>query len=94
MKMASQTRSVIVPRIRVSDNVAVMQNRFPNAQRLGLDHSSIRDNILFGSPLNESRYAEVIRCCGLSALPTLFKAGDQTDIRLRDVNIDASVNAR
>lgn len=70
------------------------RRQLPNRIPVGLDHSSIRDNILFSSPLDESRYTEVIRCCGLSEVLTLLKDGDQTDTWARDSNIDASVKAR
>lgn len=43
-----------------------------------LQHDSIRNNILFGSPMEEDRYASVIDACALQADLAMFDAGDET----------------
>ena len=42
------------------------------AQRPWLLHASVRDNILFGSKMNQKRYDKVIRACGLDEELALF----------------------
>lgn len=49
-------------------------------QQAWIQNATLKDNILFGSELNEARYQQVIKACAL--LPDLeqLPAGDQTEI--------------
>ena len=38
-------------------------------QEAWIQHSTVRDNILFGLPYNESYYSQVIYACALEQVP-------------------------
>ncbi|KAI0322566.1 hypothetical protein OF83DRAFT_1161116 [Amylostereum chailletii] len=50
------------------------------AQESWVQNETIRDNILFGAPLDEARYKKVIHQCALSEDLALFNAGDMTEV--------------
>ena len=58
-----------------------------SAQTPWLQHSSIKDNILFGQPLNPQRYEEVLECCALNPDLAIFEDGDMTEIGARGVTL-------
>lgn len=53
------------------------------AQSPWLRHQSIKDNILFGYPYDETRYEAVIECCALKPDLELLEDGDSTEIGAR-----------
>lgn len=53
------------------------------AQTPWLRHQSIKDNILFGYPLDEQRYKDVIECCALKPDLEVLEDGDATEIGAR-----------
>jgi ABC-type multidrug transport system fused ATPase/permease subunit len=53
------------------------------AQLPWLRHQSIKDNILFGYPLDEERYNAVIECCALKPDLDILEDGDATEIGAR-----------
>ena len=53
------------------------------AQSPRLQHQSIRDNILFGSPFEEEQYWEVVHCCALEPDLEILEDGDLTEISTR-----------
>mgnify|MGYP001560926887 FL=1 len=42
--------------------------------------ATIKDNILFGSPLNEQRYRSVLEACALETDLKQFELGDETEV--------------
>jgi ABC-type transport system involved in cytochrome bd biosynthesis fused ATPase/permease subunit len=64
------------------------------AQAPWLEHLTIKDNILFGSPYEEERYNEVIRCCALQPDLDVLEDGDQTEIGARGVSLSGGQKAR
>lgn len=64
------------------------------AQTPWLQSMSIRDNILFSSPLDEDRYSQVLECCEL--LPDLaeFKHGDLSFIGENGIGLSGGQKAR
>ena len=55
------------------------------AQAPWLQHLSIKDNILFGSVMDEERYDQVIECCALKPDLEILEDGDMTEIGARFV---------
>jgi len=55
---------------------------------------TLRDNILFGSPLDQARYKEVIRVCSLQRDLTLLLAGDRTELAERGANLSGGQRQR
>ncbi len=64
------------------------------AQAPWLEHLTIKANILFGSPYEEERYNEVIRCCALQPDLDVLEDGDQTEIGARGVSLSGGQKAR
>ena len=64
------------------------------AQSPWLQHLSIKDNILFGSPLDEERYDQTIDACALRADLDVLEEGDSTEIGYRGVTLSGGQKAR
>ncbi|KAH9854526.1 multidrug resistance-associated ABC transporter [Lenzites betulinus] len=64
------------------------------AQSPWLRHQSIKDNILFGNPLDEERYAAVLECCALKPDLDILEDGDATEIGVRGVSLSGGQKAR
>ena len=64
------------------------------AQSPWLQHQSIKDNILFGSQLDEERYDEVVEACALIPDFEALDDGDRTEIGTRGVNLSGGQKAR
>jgi ATP-binding cassette subfamily C (CFTR/MRP) protein 1 len=64
------------------------------SQETWIQNMTIRDNILFGLPLDKAKYARVVASCGL--LPDLrqFPGGDSTEIGQKGVNLSGGQKAR
>ncbi|XP_031344007.1 probable multidrug resistance-associated protein lethal(2)03659 isoform X3 [Photinus pyralis] len=56
--------------------------------------ASIRQNILFGSEMDEERYMKVIDCCALETDLKLFPHGDQTIVGERGASLSGGQKAR
>lgn len=63
------------------------------AQSSWLQHQSIKDNILFGSPYDEDRYNSVIECCALLPDLEVLEDGDLTEIGDREAVLRFSYTA-
>jgi ABC-type multidrug transport system fused ATPase/permease subunit len=59
-----------------------------------LQHATIKENILFGSPFIEKRYKETIRCCALTRDLEILEFGDETEIGEKGVNLSGGQKAR
>lgn len=57
------------------------------AQIPWIENASIKNNILFGLPLDTGRYKKVISCCALEKDLQMFPDGDQTDIGANGINL-------
>jgi ATP-binding cassette subfamily C (CFTR/MRP) protein 1 len=59
-----------------------------------LINSSLRNNVLFGSPLDEERYQRALHCCCLGADLLQLVDGDRTEIGAFGVNISGGQKSR
>lgn len=57
-------------------------------------HSTLRDNVLFGRPLDEARYQRVLHACALMPDLEALPNGDSTEIGARGVNLSGGQKAR
>ncbi|KAF9025817.1 multidrug resistance-associated ABC transporter [Hymenopellis radicata] len=64
------------------------------AQSPWLRHQSIKDNILFGYPLDEARYQTVIEACALRPDLRVLEDGDMTEIGAKGVSLSGGQKAR
>jgi ABC-type bacteriocin/lantibiotic exporter with double-glycine peptidase domain len=55
---------------------------------------SIRDNILFGKPLDKARYINTIVACQLEKDLEILPAGDMTEIGEKGINLSGGQKAR
>ncbi|KAJ3129395.1 Multidrug resistance-associated protein 4 [Nowakowskiella sp. JEL0407] len=63
-------------------------------QQAWLLNETLRDNILFGLPMDQERYKECIRVASLQRDLTLLVAGDQTEIAERGANLSGGQRQR
>ncbi|XP_062988537.1 ATP-binding cassette sub-family C member 2 [Elgaria multicarinata webbii] len=63
-------------------------------QQAWIQNATLKDNILFGSPLNEARYQEVIEACALLADLQLLPGGDLTEIGEKGINLSGGQKQR
>jgi ATP-binding cassette subfamily C (CFTR/MRP) protein 1 len=54
-----------------------------SSQQPWIRNLSVRDNILFGCPMDSARYADVLRVCGLQADLNSLPSGDMTEIGVK-----------
>ncbi|KAF5375060.1 hypothetical protein D9758_000106 [Tetrapyrgos nigripes] len=64
------------------------------AQESWIQNDTIKNNILFGSPDDVSRYRKVIYQCGLEHDLNLFEAGDSTEVGPKGVTLSGGQKAR
>ncbi|KAG8813717.1 hypothetical protein FRC17_001460, partial [Serendipita sp. 399] len=66
------------------------------AQGPWLEHATIRDNIIYGSPLgyDEARYDAVVAACALEKDLEILPAGDMTEIGEKGVSLSGGQRAR
>ncbi|KAF9948009.1 hypothetical protein BGZ70_002404 [Mortierella alpina] len=59
-----------------------------------IQNATIRDNILFDTPMDEERYWRVVKACCLEKDLTMFPFGDLTELGERGVNLSGGQKAR
>lgn len=64
------------------------------SQNPWMDNATIRDNILFGLPMDEERYAHVLYCCALDKDLRKLKDGDMTMVTIRGVSLSGGQRSR
>ncbi|KAG8947771.1 hypothetical protein FRC03_000927 [Tulasnella sp. 419] len=64
------------------------------AQSPWLQHDSIKNNILFGSPMDEERYNAVLEACGLIPDLIRFADGDETELGAQGVSLSDGQKTR
>ncbi|XP_038067816.1 ATP-binding cassette sub-family C member 9-like [Patiria miniata] len=63
-------------------------------QKPWLVNASLKDNIIFGAPLDERRYNTVIEVCGLRQDIDMLPAGDRTEIGEKGINLSGGQKQR
>ncbi|KAE8380230.1 P-loop containing nucleoside triphosphate hydrolase protein [Aspergillus bertholletiae] len=64
------------------------------AQSPWLQSATVKDNILFGNPLDQERYEKVLNACALSLDLAAVPKGDETQIGLNGVKLSGGQRAR
>lgn len=64
------------------------------AQTSWIQNATIQDNILFGSPMENEKYQNVIRVCSLTKDLEMMEYGDQTEIGERGINLSGGQKQR
>ncbi|OBA23065.1 hypothetical protein METBIDRAFT_9382 [Metschnikowia bicuspidata var. bicuspidata NRRL YB-4993] len=59
-----------------------------------IQNTTVKENILFGSPLDEKRYQDVVYACSLESDLKILPAGDQTEIGERGITLSGGQKAR
>ena len=52
-----------------------------------IENATIKNNILFGLPLDPVRYSQVVQACALTADLALFEDGDETEVGVQGVSL-------
>ncbi|KAI8853394.1 P-loop containing nucleoside triphosphate hydrolase protein [Chytridium lagenaria] len=63
-------------------------------QTAWIQNATLKENILFGAPLNEARYAYAVKSCALERDLTVLPAGDDTEIGERGINLSGGQRQR
>ncbi|KAG0043171.1 hypothetical protein BGZ83_011761 [Gryganskiella cystojenkinii] len=63
-------------------------------QSAWIQNATVKDNILFGLPLDEARYQQVIKDCALERDIQILPDGDQTEIGERGINLSGGQKQR
>ncbi|CAN4113551.1 unnamed protein product [Withania somnifera] len=79
---------------KLSGEVRVCGSTAYVAQTSWIQNSSIQENILFGSPMNNKRYKDVLRVCSLEKDLESLEHGDQTEIGERGINLSGGQKQR
>ncbi|KAK4479578.1 hypothetical protein RD792_015096 [Penstemon davidsonii] len=79
---------------KVSGNVNVLGSIAYVSQASWIQSGTIRDNILFGKPMEKTKYEEAIRVCALDKDIESFDYGDLTEIGQRGLNMSGGQKQR
>ncbi|XP_078738358.1 ATP-binding cassette sub-family C member 2-like [Lampetra fluviatilis] len=63
-------------------------------QQAWIQNATLQDNVLFGTPMERARYAEVLQACALVPDLLTLPAGDQTEIGEKGVNLSGGQRQR
>ncbi|KZW03562.1 hypothetical protein EXIGLDRAFT_721773 [Exidia glandulosa HHB12029] len=64
------------------------------AQQPWLEHATIRENILFGTPYDKQRYESVLSACALLPDLKILEDGDKTEIGEKGISLSGGQKAR
>ncbi|XP_071985544.1 ATP-binding cassette sub-family C member 2-like [Engystomops pustulosus] len=63
-------------------------------QQAWIQNASLRDNILFGAPLDEARYQQVLEACALLPDLQILPGGDMSEIGEKGINLSGGQKQR
>ncbi|XP_055346994.1 multidrug resistance-associated protein 1-like [Paramacrobiotus metropolitanus] len=79
---------------KLSGDVAVKGTVAYVPQQAWIQNLTLKENILFGKPLDEERYQKVLDACALRTDLELLAAGDQTEIGEKGTNLSGGQRQR
>nr|XP_032817141.1 canalicular multispecific organic anion transporter 2-like isoform X1 [Petromyzon marinus] len=79
---------------KLGGSVAVKGQVAYVAQQAWIQNASLRDNVLFGRPLDETWYREVLQACALEQDLLALPAGDNTEIGEKGINLSGGQRQR
>ncbi|KAK4379949.1 hypothetical protein RND71_001811 [Anisodus tanguticus] len=79
---------------KLSGEVRVCGSTAYVAQTSWIQNATIQENILFGSPMNNKRYKDVLQVCSLEKDLKILEHGDQTEIGERGINLSGGQKQR
>ncbi|GKF09188.1 ABC transporter C family member 14-like protein, partial [Tanacetum coccineum] len=91
---SSLLASVIGEMHKTSGKVTVTGSTAFVAQTSWIQNSTIQENILFGSPMDQHKYKNIIRTCCLEKDLEMMEFGDQTEIGERGINLSGGQKQR
>ncbi|RYR13165.1 hypothetical protein Ahy_B04g070294 isoform B [Arachis hypogaea] len=91
---SSLLASVLGEMYKISGKVRVCGTVAYVAQTSWIQNATIQENILFGLPMNQKKYKEVIRVCCLDKDLEMMEHGDQTEIGERGINLSGGQKQR
>ncbi|KAF0696310.1 Aste57867_12924 [Aphanomyces stellatus] len=80
--------------LKLSGTVFVGGNVAYFAQQPWIQHTSVRENILFGLPYDRVKYQKVVDACALTKDFATFPAGDRAEIGPKGLNLSGGQKAR
>lgn len=79
---------------KLSGEVEVRGTTAYVAQTAWIQNGTIQDNILFGSPMNRTKYEDILQRCALEPDLAQMEFGDQTEIGERGINMSGGQKQR
>jgi len=79
---------------RLKGTVEVGGNTAYVPQASWIQHGTVRDNILFGKPMDETKYKQVLFACCLERDLEIFEFGDLTEIGEAGINLSGGQRQR
>ncbi|GJJ71288.1 ATP-binding cassette, subfamily C (CFTR/MRP), member 1 [Entomortierella parvispora] len=91
---SSLIAAIIGEMYKLQGRVAVRGSLAYCPQSSWIINASVKDNILFGKPMDQERYNRVLDCCNLLPDLALFPANDDTEIGERGINLSGGQKQR
>ncbi|OIW21630.1 hypothetical protein TanjilG_06788 [Lupinus angustifolius] len=91
---SSLLASVLGEMFKISGKVRVCGTVAYVAQTSWIQNATIKENILFGLPMNIQKYQEAIRVCCLEKDLEMMEYGDETEIGERGINLSGGQKQR
>ncbi|KAL1216186.1 ABC transporter C family member 14 [Cardamine amara subsp. amara] len=91
---SSLLASVLGEMHKISGKVRVCGTTAYVAQTSWIQNGTVQDNILFGLPMDSSKYNEVLKVCCLEKDMQIMEFGDQTEIGERGINLSGGQKQR
>ncbi|KEH37259.1 multidrug resistance protein ABC transporter family protein [Medicago truncatula] len=91
---SSLLASVLGEMFKISGKVRVCGTTAYVAQTSWIQNATIKENILFGLPMNLEKYRETLRVCCLEKDLEMMEDGDETEIGERGINLSGGQKQR